>query len=294
MSEHAATFEALRPKLFGIAYRMLQTRSEAEDVVQEAWVRLSRTSQVASPEAFLVRTTTRLCLDVAKSARKRRESYVGPWLPEPLLTTPGPEQEMERLDALSLALLRVIERLSPLERAVFLLREAFGYGYDEIAEVVERRTDHCRQIAKRARDRVRSEGGDQPADADEHARLLHAFLGAAQEGDLEALEELMTEDVVLVSDGGGRAVAATRPVLGRRNVARFMAGISTKAPAGTSVEVGRANGLPAALVRTDGVLTAVFTLDVRGGRIRQVLSVRNPDKLGRSAGEAEGADRDDG
>lgn len=272
-------FEAMRPRLFGIAYRMLRTRADAEDVVQDAWLRLEGTPDVRSVEGFLVRTTTRLCLDREKSARAQREEYVGPWLPEPLLSVSAGDGEVERLESINMALLYLIGSLSPLERAVFLLREAFDYGYHEIGEIVGRRPDNCRQIARRARARIQGEGGVGSVDPQEHEELMGAFLQASRTGDLIALESLLHEDAVLLSDGGGKAVAATNPILGRRNVSRFMAGISGKAPEGVSVSLEHLNGLPGAVVRVHDVPVAAFLLQVEEGSIRRVFAVRNPEKL---------------
>ena len=272
-------FEAMRPRLFGIAYRMLRTRADAEDVVQDAWLRFTRTPDVRSVEGFLVRTTTRLCLDREKSARARREEYVGPWLPEPLVEVPSEDGNVELLESINMALLHLIGSLSPLERAVFLLREAFEYGYDEIGEIVGRRPDHCRQIARRARARIQGEGGAGSVDPGEHEKLLGAFLQASRTGDFVALESLLHEDAVLLSDGGGKVVAATNPIVGRGNVSRFMVGISGKAPDGVSVTLESLNGLPGAVVRIHDQPVAAFLLHVEGGRIRRVFAVRNPEKL---------------
>lgn len=281
----APDFERLRPRLFAIAYRMLGTRAEAEDMVQEAWLRLQRTTGVDSVDGFLVTTVTRLCIDHLRSARVQRETYVGPWLPEPLVGDMGeadPESAAERAEALSLAVLRVLDRLDPVERAVFLLREVFDYPYAEVARVVGRREDHCRQLARRARDRVREERPAVEAEPAEHQRLLSLFLEASEAGDLAALEALLAEEVVLVSDGGGKAKAALNPIFGADRVARFMVGIRQKVEGALTVSFTRANGLPAALVYVDGRLDTFVALDVRDGRIAAVFNLRNPDKLPRS------------
>lgn len=273
-------FEALRPRLFGIAYRMLETRAEAEDAVQEAWLRLKRAEGVDSVEGFLVTAVTRICIDELRSARVRRESYVGPWLPEPLLTADeDPGAEAERHQALSMALLQVLDRLDPLERAVFLLREAFAYPYDEVARIVGKRVDHCRQIAHRAAKRVQAERPRHEADEATHRRLLESFLAAAAQGDLAALEGMLTEDVVLYSDGGGKAAAARNPLVGPSVVARFMAGITAKAPPGRSASIVSLNGLPAMVGRVNGEVVVTMSLDLDGDRIRRVYMMRNPEKL---------------
>ncbi len=210
----------------------------------------------------------------------RRETYVGPWLPEPLLATADdPGRDVERAETLSLALLKVLDRLAPVERAVFLLREVFDYPYEEVSRVVDRRIDHCRQIAHRARKRVRRERPRIEADPAEHERLLSSFLAATEAGDLAALEAMLSEDVVLLSDGGGKKPAALNPIRGPNRVARFMVGVRRKFGRGMTVTLARANGLPAALVHREGRLESVLALDVRDGRIHGVFSVRNPDKL---------------
>ena len=274
--DRLAIFERLRPRLVGIAYRMLQTNAEAEDVVQDAWIRLDATSDVHSVEGFLVRTVTRLCLDREKSARARREEYIGPWLPEPMeVRDPAIEHE----ETLSLAALHVIGTLRPVERAVFLLREVFDYQYDEIGVIVDRTAAACRQIARRARERVQARGPDSAVPHGEHAALLEAFLSAAQLGDLSELEKLLAADAELIADGGGKVVAALKPILGAGAVARFMAGIARKAWPGISVVIEPVNGVPAAIVLERGAPVALFSLHIQDGRIRRVLALRNPDKL---------------
>lgn len=277
----AAEFERLRPRLFGIAYRMLGMRSEAEDMVQEAWLRLGRAAGVDSVDGFLVTAVTRLCIDHQRAARVRREAYVGPWLPEPILTAQDdPAHDAERAEALSLAVLRVLDTLDPVERAVFLLREVFDYPYAEVAALVGRREDHCRQIAHRARSRVQARRPGREPTPEEHRRLLERFMAAAEEGDLVGLEELLAEDAVLVSDGGGKATAARNPVLGRDRVARFVAGVTAKRPVGTVVVPATLNGLPGIVILVDGVPETATCLDVRDGRITSVFMMRNPEKLG--------------
>jgi len=281
----SATFDALHPKLFGIAYRMLQVRADAEDAVQEAWIRLGRTKAVDSAEGFLTTTVTRICIDHLRSARVRRERYVGPWLPEPLPTMPRlagrperPDDRAERAEAISIALLRVIDRLDPVERAVFLLREAFAYPYAEIARIVDRKEDHCRQIARRAAERVRAERPASEADPETHARLLTGFLTAAAEGDLAGLEAILADDVVLYSDSDGKRPSARRPVFGPDRVARFIVGIRAKATY-TDVDLTELNGYLSAVVRDGDTVASTISLDVVDRRIRRVFIMRNPDKL---------------
>src|ERR687898_2445355 len=231
--------EALRRHGFGVAYRMLGSVSEAEDVAQEALLRLTRQEgTIDEPAAWITTVATRLSINVLKSARARRESYVGPWLPEPLVEdpAPGPASRAELADSLSLALLVLLERLTPVERAAFLLREVFGYGYADISRVIERSEVNARQLVSRARKHV--EGGRPRFDADEAARdaLLERFLAAAEEGDLEALEALLARDAVLYADSGGKAMAPREPLMGARLIARFMAAVARVRPPSGELE----------------------------------------------------------
>jgi RNA polymerase sigma-70 factor (ECF subfamily) len=279
-------FEAARQRLFGLAYRMLGTTSEAEDVLQDAWLRWSQSSAtVREPQAFLARVVTRLCLDRLKSARARREVYVGPWLPEPVLDAAqwSPQSTCELADDLSFALLVALENLSPAERAAFLLRDVFDLGYDEIAETLHRSPAASRQLASRARRALRAEPDLQGrADAAEHRRLLAGFVRATQSGDVEAFRRLLADDAVAYSDGGGKVQAALRPIRGADKVGRFVFGIVGKHQAsGARVEVRpvELNGLPGLLVFLDGVLDVTVSLAVRDGLVGALFLVRNPEKL---------------
>ena len=246
--------EALRQHGFGVAYRMLGSVSEAEDVTQEALLRLTRQEgPIKEPAAWITTVVTRLSINVLRSARTRRESYVGPWLPEPLLEdpAPGPASRAELADSLSLALLVLLERLSPVERAAYLLREVFGYGYAEIADIIEQTEVNSRQLVTRARKHLQA---SRPRfDADEVARdaLLERFLAAAEDGDLEALEELLAKDAVLYADSGGKAMAPQEPLVGAAQIARFMAAVSQVRPASDAFENRRVrvNGQPGFLLR---------------------------------------------
>jgi RNA polymerase sigma-70 factor, ECF subfamily len=249
--------EALRRHGFGVAYRMLGSVSEAEDVAQEALLRLTRQEgPIDEPAAWMTTVVTRLSINVLRSARARRESYVGPWLPEPLLEdpAPGPAGRAELADSLSLALLALLERLTPVERAAYLLREVFGYKYAEIARIIEQTEVNSRQLVTRARKHV--EAGRPRFDADEAARdaLLERFLAAAEEGDLEALEEMLAEDAVLYADGGGKALAAQEPLFGAALIARFMAGVAQvrRALGDFETRLVRVNGQPGRLLRGPG------------------------------------------
>ncbi len=246
--------EALRRHGFGVAYRMLGSVSEAEDVAQEALLRLTRQEDpIDEPAAWITTVATRLSINVLKSARARRESYVGPWLPEPLVEdpAPGPASRAELADSLSLAMLVLFERLTPVERAAYLLREVFGYEYAEIAEIIERTEVNSRQLVTRARKHL--EASRPRFDPDEAARdaLLERFLEAAEDGDLEALEELLAKDAVLYADSGGKAMAPPEPLFGATVIARFMAGVSQGRSASGQVEsrAVRVNGQPGRLVR---------------------------------------------
>jgi RNA polymerase sigma-70 factor (ECF subfamily) len=246
--------EALRQHGFGVAYRMLGSVSEAEDVAQEALLRLTRQEgPIDEPAAWMTTVVTRLSINVLRSARARRESYVGPWLPEPLLEdpAPGPASRAELADSLSLALLVLLERLTPVERAAFLLREVFGYKYAEIAGIIEQTEVSSRQLVTRARKRI--EAGRPRFDADEAARdaLLERFLAAAEEGDVEALEELLAKDAVLYADSGGKAMAPQEPLVGSALIARFMAAVAQVRPPSGELESRRVrvNGQPGRLVR---------------------------------------------
>ena len=246
--------EALRRHGFGVAYRMLGSVSEAEDVAQEALLRLTRQEgPIDQPAAWMTTVVTRLSINVLRSARARRESYVGPWLPEPLVEdpAPGPAARAELADSLSLALLVLLERLSPLERAAYLLREVFGYAYAEIAAIIEQTEVNSRQLVTRARKHL--EASRPRFDADEAARdaLLERFLAAAEEGNLEALEELLAKDAVLYADSGGKARAPQEPLFGAAQIARFMAAVAQVRPASGELEnrLVRVNGQPGRLVR---------------------------------------------
>lgn len=275
-------FEAQRGRLFGIAYRMLGSASEAEDVVQDAWLRWQSTDTdaVREPAAYLATIVTRLCLTALDSARARREVYVGPWLPEPVDTSADPLLGAETAEALSLAILLLLERLSPAERAAYVLHEAFGYSFREIAEVLESSEASARQVAKRARDHVQRERAAVVPPA-ERERLLGAFLAAAQSGDLASLEALLAEDAVTISDGGGVVRAARKAVSGRERVAAFVLGVLEKF-AGDAVPVPvSVNGELGILAVLDGAPLGLWTVEVGPDGVHRLLIVLNPEKLGR-------------
>lgn len=277
-------FAELRPLLFAIAYRILGSVSEAEDAVQETWLRYEAVdSEPTSVKAFLSAVVTRLSIDVLRSARVRREAYVGQWLPEPLVDDPytDPERSAELADSVSMAALLLLERLSPLERAVFVLREVFGFGYPEITGAVGRTEAACRQIAVRARRHMEVGRPRFEADRRERQELAARFLDALRGGDLDALRELLAADVQLAGDGGGKAPALARTVSGADNVARVLASVfPTLAGADVRAELQEMNGQSGAIVRDrDGRIMSTLTLDVLDGQIQAIRSVVNPDKL---------------
>lgn len=282
-----AIFEHIRQRLFGIAYRMLGSVSEAEDAVQEAYVRWHAVDHagVNNEQAYLVRLVTHLCLDWLKSARQRRTDYVGPWLPEPLVTHMGtarsddPAALHELVDDLSMAFLLMLERLTPVERAVFLLHEAFAYEYGEIAGVLERSPDNVRQIARRARKHLEGSPRPQPADPQHHDLLLHQFLNATRDGNIAGMITLLADDVVLYADGGGKAQAARRPIAGAEATARFWAGVSRKAGPGFEVTLADVNGRTGLLNYLHGRPQSVIAFHIENGKIRYIFVVANPDKL---------------
>jgi RNA polymerase sigma-70 factor (ECF subfamily) len=280
--EAVASFTALRRRLFGVAYRMLGTVAEAEDVVQDAWLRWQAAdrSAVLDPAAFLVTTTTRLAINVAQSARVRRETYAGPWLPEPIDTADDPALGAERGEALELAVLLLLEKLPPAERAAYVLSEAFDYSYAQIAEVLSVSEVNARQLASRARKHL-AEARREPVPATEQRRLLDAFLAAARAGDFDALESLFAPGVVSYSDGGGVVRAAGKPVAGASRVARFHAAIARWLWDDARLEARDANGHGAVLIERAGVPYALLTIGASLDGIDRVFWVMNPEKLTR-------------
>lgn len=280
----AEEFEVLRPLLFSIAYRILGRVSEAEDAVQETWLRYDASATPPlSLKAFLSAVVTRVSIDVLRSARMRREQYVGEWLPEPLITDPyqDPERSAELADSVSMAALLLLERLSPLERAVFVLREVFGFGFPEVASAVGRSEAACRQLAVRARRHMDAGRPRFEADRRERDRLANRFFGALQDGDVDGLRDLLTADVQIVWDSGGKGPQWSRTVHGADNVARVLAaGFPSLAQVGSRLEPHQVNGQPGAIIRDQaGHVFSAFVLDILNGRIQTIRSVANPDKL---------------
>ncbi|MFF4792375.1 RNA polymerase sigma-70 factor [Streptomyces sp. NPDC001276] len=279
-------FEEHRPVLMGVAYRMLGRVADAEDVLQEAWLRWSTADRdaVREPRGYLVRVTTRLAIDRLRRIQARGESYVGPWLPEPLVTdlagtVPDAEERAVLADSVSLAVLVVLETLSPLERAVFVLREAFGYPYAEIAALLDRGEPAVRQLAGRARRHVGERRPRYEVDPAHRRDLTERFLAAAAGGDLDGLMSLLAPDARLVGDSGGKARAPLRVLESADKVGRFLVGVAHKGIPDPSVRFLEVNGGPAVLILSGGKPDSVFQLDVADGRVQAVYIVRNPDKL---------------
>ena len=290
----AAVFDEHRGLLVSVAYRILGSVTDAEDAVQEAWLRWSGVdhSGVDDPRAFLVRVTTRLAIDRLRRAKARRESYIGPWLPEPILTRHDVAEDAAMAESVSMAMLVVLETLSPLERAVFVLREAFGMPHAEIAGVLGRKEEAVRQLARRARDHVRERRPRFDADETEQRRVTERFLQAATGGDLEALMEVLSPGVTLVADGGGRALAPRRPVRGADKVARFLVAVATEErvarflasvgsePSGeVRVRPAQVNGGPGIVITAGDESISALVLDVSDGAVQTIHLVANPEKL---------------
>ncbi len=280
----AEEFEQLRPLLFAIAYRILGSVVEAEDAVQETWLRFEATqTEPVSTKAFLSAVVTRVSIDVLRSARVRREEYVGPWFPEPLIADPydDPARSAELADSVSMAALLLLERLSPLERAVFVLREVFRFEYDEIASAVGRSEDACRQLASRARRHMDAGRPRFDADRREREQLAERFFAALRDGEVGQLQDLLAADVQIIGDGGGKAPAFARGVTGLDRVLRVLEGL---VPAVAAVDLGvephEVNGEPGAILRdADGRVIGTLALDILGGRVQTIRGVLNPDKL---------------
>jgi RNA polymerase sigma-70 factor (TIGR02957 family) len=288
------TFDEHRDFLVSVAYRILGSVTDAEDIVQEAWLRWSGVDhfQVKDPRAFLIRVTTRLAIDRLRRVKARRESYVGPWLPEPVLTSQDPAEDAAMAESVSMAILVMLETLSPLERAVFVLREAFGMPHSEIADVLGRKEEAVRQLARRAHDHVREGRTRFDADRTEQRRVTERFLEAATGGDLEALMTVLSPGVTLVADGGGRALAPRRPLRGANKVARFLLAVATEEQTvrflrsvgsepsgGVRVYPVRVNSEPGVVITSGGEPISALVLDVSDGVVQTIHLVANPEKL---------------
>src|SRR5215207_1193524 len=278
-------YSELRPRAFAIAYTMLGSVSEAEDVVQEAFLRMHQTLQrneaISSPRAYIATLVTRLAIDQLRSARVRRERYVGEWLPEPLVTEPSPAERAETADSLSLAFLVLLESLSPPQRAAFLLREVFEYPYAEVAEIIGTDVDSTRHLVARARHHVQERRPRYYATRRQRQELAARFFAAAEHGDLRALEALLAQDAAVHVDGGGKVPALARPIHGRERVARTLsAGMTALARFGVRIQITEVNGQPGAMaIDAQDRLVGVMGLDIADGRIQTIHSIANPDKL---------------
>jgi RNA polymerase sigma-70 factor (TIGR02957 family) len=294
LPDAARVFDEHRGLLVSVAYRVLGSVTDAEDAVQEAWLRWSGVdhSRVDDPRAFLVRVTTRLAIDRLRRAKARRESYIGPWLPEPILTRQDIAEDAAMAESVSMAMLVVLETLSPLERAVFVLREAFGMPYAEIADVLGRNEEAVRQLARRARAHVRERRTRFDADQTEQRQVTERFLEAATGGDLEALMEVLSPGVTLVADGGGRALAPRRPVRGavkvarslvafsnEEQVARFLASVGSEPSGEVRVHLAQVNGGPGVVITSGDEPISALILDVSDGVVQTIHLVANPEKL---------------
>ncbi len=285
-SENRVTesFESYRPLLFSIAYRMLGSASDAEDMLQDAYLRYqaAENREISELKAYLCTIVTHLCLDFLKSAHIQRENYIGPWLPEPVLTGEqyrNPFETAERHESISLAFLVLLEALTPAERAVFLLHEVFDFDYREIAEMIGKSAANCRQLCHRAKAYIAERHHRFDASRETHLRLINRFLIACQEGDVQGLKDMLAQDVINWGDGGGKALAALRPIMGVEAVTRLWLALARKAPATLAVSIEDVNGSPAALLWIDDALYAVVTFEVVDGKIQAIRDVLNPDKL---------------
>jgi RNA polymerase sigma-70 factor, ECF subfamily len=285
----AESFETYRPYLFAIAYRMLGSAMDAEDMVQETYLRSQGTplDTIRSLKAFLTTIIIRLCVDQLQLARRKREVYVGPWLPEPILTSPTPASEdpaerVDREESISLAFLVLLEQLQPFERAVFLLREVFAYEFAEIAKMLDKSEAACRRSFSRAKLHLRAHRPRFPASPETHRQMLTGFLQAAQGGDMILLMDLLSENVTLWADSGGKIKqAALRPIVGRDAVARFSLGTVRFLPADYQVELAEVNGQAAVIIRTNGQALFVLSIEVEAERIQAIRIIANPEKLAR-------------
>ncbi|MEU4998812.1 RNA polymerase sigma-70 factor [Streptomyces sp. NPDC021622] len=287
----AEEFESHRPRMFSLAYRMLGSAQEAEDTVQDAYLRWSgaRRADIGQPAAWLAKVVTNLCLNRLTSARARREQYVGPWLPEPVITSGGalgPLESAEQRDAVSMALLILLERLTPVERAVFVLREAFAYSHREIASVLDIGEANCRQLYRRATRAVTEEQARFEAAAERRQEFVESFIAAARDGDLAGLEKVLAADVTWWGDGGGKVTAARRPIVGREKVLRFLVGGMENFARAMDLAYAEVNGGPAIVATVGGTVVGVATFDFRDdGLVSALRAVVNPDKLGFVAGQ---------
>lgn len=275
------TFETYRSALFYTAYRMLGSAMEAEDMVQEAYLRLAtaKSDVVQSPKAFLTTIITRLCLDHLKSARVRREQYIGPWLPEPIMTDNLPAQAVAQKETLTMAFLMLLEKLSPVERAIFLLRELFAYEYVEISEIVGKSQANCRQLYSRAKKNLGANRPRYETSATAQRQVITEFMEALSDGDAQKMMQMLAPDITFWSDGGGKVTAARRPVNGQEDVVRFIQGIFRLRPNNMRVEMAETNATQSLLIGVQGQIIGVMNFLIDEGQIQEIRTVLNPDKL---------------
>ena len=280
-TNHVKTFETYRPLLFSIAYRMLGSVMEAEDIVQETYLRYSNTrlDTIESPKAYLSTITTRLCLDYLKSAKVRREEYIGPWLPEPLRTDDAAVTPTDKYDMISMAALVLLEKLSPLERAVLLLREVFEYSYREIALIVEKSEANCRQSYHRAKQYLNKNRPRFTSSPTDQQKLVKGFMQAIQTGDVDSLNTFLADEVTLWSDGGGKATAARHPLVGKERITQLLLVSYRKRPASSEMELAEVNGVYSLVFRIENQVVGVMTFGSNEVGITDIWAVWNPDKL---------------
>lgn len=283
MNKSTEIFESYRPGLLRLAYGMLGRVAPAEDAVQEAFLRWQKQDigQIHSPQAFLSTIVSRLCLDEIKSARNQREQYIGPNLPEPFLAeeSESPEEKMELAESLSMALLLVLEQLDPVQRAVFILREVFDYDYASVAEIINKSESHCRKIAQRARESVQEKKPRFEKNTREQQELVTAFINAMQDGELAEMENMLAEEAIFYSDGGGKVSAARKPVAGATKIAKFLAGFKKRLTRTLHVKFAEVNGEPGIIVYLDEQLFNVWSFHIENKKIQSIYVVLNPEKL---------------
>jgi len=277
------TFNTHRPALFGIAYRMLGRVSEAEDVMQEVWIRWQKqdAAEIQSPKAWLVATTTRLSIDELRSARREREDYYGVWLPEPLVgeATDTPDRLADLTDSMTMAFMMMLETLGPVERAVFLLREVFDYDYADTAAIVGKSEANCRQILRRSKAQMQGNKPPPQSPNDQARRVVEQFALATSTGEIDRLLDLLMEDVTIYSDGGGKVKAAGLPIRTADRASRFLVGIQRKLPADTAYRFATVNGMPGMLLLSGGQIYGAYSFDIEGNRVRNLYGIWNPEKL---------------
>lgn len=285
MTNPAEIFEQYRPLLFHLAYGMLGRVTQAEDAVQEAYIRWQKqdTGQIRSPKAWLSKVVNRICLDEIKSAKNRREEYIGPYLPEPVLEaeTLSPEDELELAESISMALFVVLDELTPVERAVFLLREVFDYEYADIAGIINKSEQNCRKIAQRSREKVHENRPGFERNRDDQYKLVNSFIDAVKEGDLTEIESMLAEEAILYSDGGGKVLAARKPIVSAANIARFLAGIQKKngSKGNWRIEFRDINGETGMIMWLDNQIYNTWAFHIEKGKIQSIYVVLNPEKL---------------